>query len=164
MLLTYFTLARRHKQNGELPRLHSTSVYFRFFVNFSFKWYTLVKILREQLKHVDGLVDKQEISIFNIGYSRKSASKWSDRYLCPPLSFFLYSIWTFFKFLIKLLKNHSFKSLCHLLTFFLNNFPKKLFQKHYQSAKRFGPKSAQTFCQSWSGSSLIAKVISKRQK
>ena len=75
MLLTYVTLARRHKQDGELPRLDSTSVYFRFFVNFSFKWYALVKVIREQLKHVDRLVDKQEIPIDYIGYSRKSASK-----------------------------------------------------------------------------------------
>ena len=71
MLLTYVTLARRHKQDGILPRLHSTRVYFRFFVNFSFKWYALVKILREQLKHVDGLVDKQEIQINYIDFSRK---------------------------------------------------------------------------------------------
>ena len=92
MLLTYVTLARRHKQDGELPRLHSTSVYLRFFVNFSFKMYALVKILWEQLKHVDGLVEKQEIPIYYIGYSKKSASKSSDRFLCPPLSFFLYSI------------------------------------------------------------------------
>ena len=69
MLLTY------HKQDGELPLLHSPSTYFRFFVNFSFKWYTLVKILREQLKHVDGLVEKKEIPMNYIGYSRKSASK-----------------------------------------------------------------------------------------
>ena len=50
---------------------------FRFFMNFSFKWYTLVKILREQLKHVDGLVDKQDIPIYyiHVGYSRNSASK-----------------------------------------------------------------------------------------
>ena len=75
MFLTYVTLAQHNKQDGECARLHSTSVYFRFFVNFSFKWYTLVKILREQLKRVYGLVDKQEIPISYIGYSRKSASK-----------------------------------------------------------------------------------------
>ena len=46
-----------------------------FFVNFSFKWYALVKLLREQLKHVNGRVDKQVIQIYYIGYSRKSASK-----------------------------------------------------------------------------------------
>ena len=75
MQLTNVTLARCYEQDGKLPRLHSTSVYFGFFVNFSFKWYALVKILREKLKHVDGLVDKQEIPIYYIGYTRKSASK-----------------------------------------------------------------------------------------
>ena len=68
MLLTYVTLARRHYEDGELLGMHSTSVYFRFFVNFSFKWYAFVKILRERLKHVDGLVDKQEIPTNYIGY------------------------------------------------------------------------------------------------
>ena len=75
MLLSYVTLARHHKQDRELLQMRSPSVYFRFFVNFSLKWYVLVKILREQLKHVDGLVDKQEIPICYIIYMRKSASK-----------------------------------------------------------------------------------------
>ena len=75
MLLTYVTLALRRKQDGELPLLHSTSVSFRFFVSFSFKWYALVKIIKKQLKHVDGLVDKQEFLTSYIDYNRKSASK-----------------------------------------------------------------------------------------
>ena len=40
-------------------------------------------------------------------------------------------------------------------------FFKKLFQEHYQSVKQFGCRSGPTFCQSWSGSKLFAKVISR---
>ena len=48
---------------------------------------------------------------------------------------------------------------CHLLTFFKN-----VFQVHYQSVKQFGSRSGPKFCQSWSGSKLFAKVISRWQK
>ena len=51
-----------------------------------------------------------------------------------------------------------------LLTFFKINFFKKFFQEHYQWVKRFGSKSGPTFCRSWSGSKLFAKVISRWQK
>ena len=53
---------------------------------------------------------------------------------------------------------------CRLLTFFNINYFKKLFQKHFQSVKRFGSRSGPTFCRSWSGSKLFAKVIIRRQK
>ena len=38
------------------------------------------------------------------------------------------------------------------------------FQKHYQSVKQFGSRSWPTFCRSWSGSKLFAKVISKASR
>ena len=47
--------------------------------------------------------------------------------------------------------------------FFQNYF----FQKNLsetQGVKRFGPKSGPTFCRSWSGSKLFAKVINRRQR
>ena len=44
------------------------------------------------------------------------------------------------------------------------DFLQIIFQKHYQSAKRFGNKSVPMFCRSWSGSKLFAKLISRRQK
>ena len=34
----------------------------------------------------------------------------------------------------------------------------KFFQEHYQSVKRFRFRSGPTFCRSWSGSKLFAKV------
>ena len=43
-------------------------------------------------------------------------------------------------------------------------FFKKFFQQHYQSVKQFRSISGQTFCWSWSGSKLYAKVIIKRWK
>ena len=51
-----------------------------------------------------------------------------------------------------------------LLTFFKINFFKKFSQEYYQSVKRFGSRSEPTFCQSWSGSKLFPKVISRWQK
>ena len=53
---------------------------------------------------------------------------------------------------------------CRLPTFFKINSFKKLFQEHYQSVKQFESRSGPTFCRSWSGSKLFAKVISRRQK
>ena len=53
---------------------------------------------------------------------------------------------------------------CPLLTFFKINFFKKFFQQNYQSGKQLGFRSGPTFCRSWSGSKLFAKVISRRQK
>ena len=44
------------------------------------------------------------------------------------------------------------------------NFFKKFFQEHCQSVKQFGSRSVPTFCWSWSGSKLFAKVISRWQK
>ena len=43
-------------------------------------------------------------------------------------------------------------------------FFKKLFQENYESFKRFGSRSGQAFCWSWSGFRLFAKAISRRQK
>ena len=37
------------------------------------------------------------------------------------------------------------------------------FREHYQSVKQVGSRSGPTFCRSWSGSKLFAKVISRRQ-
>ena len=53
---------------------------------------------------------------------------------------------------------------CRLLTFFKINFLIKFFQEHYQSVNQFGSRSGLKFCQSWSGSKLFAKVISRPQK
>ena len=52
---------------------------------------------------------------------------------------------------------------CRLLTFSKLFFSKKKFWKHYLSVKQFGSRSGPIFCQSWSGSKLFAKVISRRQ-
>ena len=49
-----------------------------------------------------------------------------------------------------------------LLTFFVIFFF-KFFQDHLQSVKQFGSRSGPTFCRSWSGFKLFAKVISKQQ-
>ena len=49
---------------------------------------------------------------------------------------------------------------CCLLTFFKIDISKKF----NQSAKHVGSRSGPTKCQSWSGSKLFAKVISRRQK
>ena len=48
--------------------------------------------------------------------------------------------------------------------FFKINFlrKKKIFQEHHQSVKKNGSRSGPTFCRSWSGSKLFAKVISRR--
>ena len=43
------------------------------------------------------------------------------------------------------------------------SFWKKIFQEHYQSVKWFGSRSSPTFCRAWSGSKLLAKVISNQQ-
>ena len=48
-----------------------------------------------------------------------------------------------------------------LLTFFKINFFKIFFQKHYQSVKWFGSISESLLYRSWSGSKLVAKVISR---
>ena len=48
--------------------------------------------------------------------------------------------------------------------YFFCKYFKKIFQVHYQSVKRFGSRAGPTFCWSWSGSKLFAKVISKWQK
>ena len=53
---------------------------------------------------------------------------------------------------------------CHPLTFFKINFFKIFFQKHYQSVKQFGSRPGLTFCLSWSGSKLFAKVIKKKRQ
>ena len=52
---------------------------------------------------------------------------------------------------------------CRLLTFFKINFFKKFFQKHI-SVKWLGYRTELNFCQSLSGSKLIAKIISRRPK
>ena len=46
-----------------------------------------------------------------------------------------------------------------LLTFFKINFLKNFFPQHNQFVKRFGSRSGPTFCWSWSGSKVFAKVI-----
>ena len=43
-------------------------------------------------------------------------------------------------------------------------FKKKIFPEHYRSVKWFGSRSGPTFCRSWSGSKLFAKVISRWQE
>ena len=48
--------------------------------------------------------------------------------------------------------------------FFQIYFFKKTFQYNYQSVKKFESRSGQRFCQSLSGSKLLAKFISRRQK
>ena len=53
---------------------------------------------------------------------------------------------------------HDFVVLSWL--FFKINLFKKLFQEHYQGVKQFGSRSGPTFCRSWSGFKLFAKVIS----
>ena len=53
-------------------------------MNISFKWYTLVKKLREQLKHVDGLEGKQEILTYYIDAAENQLqSDLSDFYVLP---------------------------------------------------------------------------------
>ena len=56
---------------------------------------------------------------------------------------------------------HAFAVICWLfskLTFF-----KRFFREHHQCFKWFGPRSRRTFCRSWSGPKLFAKVISRWQ-
>ena len=53
---------------------------------------------------------------------------------------------------------------CRLLTFFKINLFKKFFQEHYQSVKQFGSRSGTMLCRCWSGSKLLARVISRRRK
>ena len=45
---------------------------------------------------------------------------------------------------------------------FLYFFSKKIFQEHHQSVKQFESRPGPTFCKAWSGTKLIAKVISRR--
>ena len=55
---------------------------------------------------------------------------------------------------------------CRLLTFFKKlSFSKNSFRNtfSYQSVKHLGSRSGPTFCRSWSGSKLFAKVISWKQ-
>ena len=52
---------------------------------------------------------------------------------------------------------------CCVLTFFNIKIFKKFFQEQYQSVKRFESRSGPTYCRTWSGSKLFAKVISWRQ-
>ena len=61
-----------------------------------------------------------------------------------------------------MLGNFSFFC-CRLLNFFKINFFKKFFQEHHQSVNQFGSRSGPTFCRSWSGFKLFAKVISRQQ-
>ena len=73
-------------------------------------------------------------------------------------------------FLLALLKQSliSELTLCMLVNFLccwlFQIFFSKNFWEHYQSARRCGSRSGPTFCRSWSGSNLFAKVISRRQK
>ena len=54
----------------------------------------------------------------------------------------------------------NFSCFCRLLLFFFKiNIFKKFFQIHYPCVKQFGSRSGRTFCRSWSGSKLFAKVI-----
>ena len=48
--------------------------------------------------------------------------------------------------------------------FFKIDFSEKFFQEHYQSVKWFESRSGPTFCRSWFGSNLFAKIISRRRK
>ena len=50
---------------------------------------------------------------------------------------------------------------CLLLIFFKINFFEKFIQKYDQSVKQFGSRSGPTFCRTWSGFKLFAKVISR---
>ena len=47
---------------------------------------------------------------------------------------------------------------------FIIIFFKSIFKEYHQVVKQFGSRSDPTFCQTWSGSKLIANVISRRQK
>ena len=59
----------------------------------------------------------------------------------------------------------NFSCFCwRLLTFFKINFFNNFFQEYYQHAKLFWSRWGPTFCHSWSGSKLFAKVISRWQK
>ena len=94
-------MPRRHTQNGVINDLHSTTVYFRVFLNFSsngkFGW----NIFGELVKRVEGLVNTLEISTRYVNCSVKSASNRFDRFLCPPFPYFYCLIDNFF---------HIFKS------------------------------------------------------
>ena len=48
--------------------------------------------------------------------------------------------------------------------FFKINFFEKFFQEYDQSVNQFASRSGLTFCWAWSGSKLLAKVFSRRQK
>ena len=54
----------------------------------------------------------------------------------------------------------AFVVICWLSTLRLT---KRFFQERYLSVKRFGSRSGQTECRSWSGSNLFSKVISRWQ-
>ena len=53
---------------------------------------------------------------------------------------------------------------CRSLTFFKINLFQNIVHKHNESVKRFESRSGPTFCRSWSGLKLLAKVNSRRQK
>ena len=64
-------MRRLHAQNGVINDLHSTTVYFKVFINFSngaLGW----NIFRELVKQVEGLVDKLEISTRYVNCTVKS--------------------------------------------------------------------------------------------
>ena len=126
-------MPRRHTQKGVIDDLHSTTVYFRVFTNFSISdgkvgW----NLLRELVKRVEGLVDKLEISTRFVNCTVNSASNRSDRFLCPPFPYF-YCFKYFDNFFISLnhrtfevvtriyrypgaksLKNHNLKTLVRI--------------------------------------------------
>ena len=54
----------------------------------------------------------------------------------------------------------KFECFCHIYGF----KEKNTLQEHSRSVKHFGSRSYPTFCCSWSGSKLLAKVVSRQQQ
>ena len=91
--------------------------------------------------------------------------------------FYTWSQWAIFCWLIHCIlqktKNQLFECWVILHAFMLSpdgfysfksNIFKKFFLEYYQSVKQFGSRSGLTFCRSWFGPKLSAKVISIRHK
>ena len=78
--------------------------------------------------------------------------------------FTFYQVYKYYDFLTLCMLGNFSCFCCRLLTYYKIDFLKKILQGHYKSVKQFGSRSGPTFCLSWSGSKLFAKVFSRPQK
>ena len=85
------------------------------------------------------------------------------RYLVRIYTIIAKTIGALLAFYISFPPGKSFILFCLLLIFFKINFFQKLFQEYQLSVKQIESRSGRTFCRTWSGSKLFAKVISRRR-